>query len=487
MALIRPLVGLVLVSALVPGCSQSLFANPDDDGNGGRDGGNGGGDGGSVDPTDGGGEARPDASVPTSCPEPCLYDAVAEFDYLGSGGSGVWLYAEDLRDLLGTSYSDMQVQTRADGTRAYVGSSLNLPAIVHCPSHPSYPNCAGVEDKILFETGALGDNYPALVWSAPQGTRRRYRLSSDWRIPSGAPVDAPMTLRLVRNSQFDTVVEAQFSTSKDPGAFDIELDVQPGDGLRLIAIPGDSSSVPLALSFYVSEAQTPETCRMTTFFEGVGGGGSAQFAELCASSMFTDQAETGEACPAPNPTCPPTTRDLMATHVRGQARAFVEGAAVLFNGPPNPYMGDWTVQFWAYLASEGSWTIETVLADHDCEAEGGIRMTRYSFGADSEVNFDAYYADPEFDQCTNGPARLTTSVGNDRWHFFRLTRSTATGTMSVCVDGVHQGDKPVPGDADMSAPASMWLGRAVTYEPAYFRGSLADLRVFGEALPCSAR
>jgi hypothetical protein len=58
--------------------------------------------------------------------------------------------------------------------------------------------------------------------------------------------------------------------------------------------------------------------------------------------------------------------------------------------------------------------------------------------------------------------------------------------MSVCVDGEHRDTIEVPGDADISATEPLWLGRAVTYEPAYFRGKLAELRVSGQALPCSS-
>jgi hypothetical protein len=379
----------------------------------------------------------------------------------------------------------MYLETRSDGTMAYVGSGPGSPAIVHCPSYPGYSNCAGVEDEILFETTAPGGNQPALAWIVPQEARRRYRLSGDLRIPPNAPTDVPMTLLLVRNSRLDTVLEKQFLTSTEPTAFDVEVDLQPSDILRLIAFPGDAMPVPVALRFYVSEAASPGRCEMTTFFEEVSLG-TPELSNRCASSPFVDQAEAGMACPDPGPQCPPTTDSLPPNGVRGRARAFVEGASVQYQGPPNDYTGDWTVQFWAYLDSAGSWTTETLLADHDCATERGISVSRFSAGTDSALFLDAFYENPESDRCVTGPATIGTTVSNDEWHFIRLTRSTATETMSVCIDGTYRRNAPVPGNADMSATEPTWLGRAVTYSPAYFRGRLADLRVFGEALPCSA-
>jgi hypothetical protein len=495
MALIRALAGLVLASALVAGCSQSLFDNPDDDGDGppddpGLDGGVGRDDAGNVIPPDANPNLPPDAAVPTKCPAPCLFDAVAEFGYSDTGASGVWLYAEDKPSLFGTSYSEMSLVTKEDGTRAYVTGIQGPPAIVHCPSHPDYPNCAGVEDKILFETAEPGASQPALAWIVPpESPRRRYRLSGDWRVPSNAPTDVPMTLLLVRNSRFDAVVEKRFLTSTEPAAFDIELDLQPSDILRLIAMPGDATPVPVALSLYISATESPDVCLMTNLFETDGGGSAPlDFPDLCAESLFKDQSETGDACPIADPVCPPTASDFPPTGVRGRSRAFVEGASALYQGEPNRYVGDWTVQFWAYLDSAGSWTTEALLADLACDTQGGIRVARRHIADtdSSEVFFEAFHEDPGIDFCNAvGPTSMSTSVTDDQWHFFRITRSTATGRMSACVDGEYRTSALVPGDADMSATERMWLGRNVTYNPAYFRGKLAELRVFEQALPCS--
>jgi hypothetical protein len=371
MALIARFAGLILVSALVAGCSQSLFGIPGgDDGNGKPDarddepeppdGGVTLDDAGNVIRPDANPGVPPDAAVPTNCPEPCLFDAVAEFAYSADAISGAWLYAEDLPSPFGTGYSEMRLETRGDGTQAYVGN-LGSPAIVHCPSYPDYANCQDVKDKLLFETTEPGAHHPSLVWIAPQGTRTAYRLSGDWRVPSSAPTDTPMTLLLVRNSQFDSVLDERFFTRTVPAAFDFELDAQPGDIFRLIAIAGDASHAPLALSLYVSGIENGGICQMTTRFDDDPGGSAILFPNLCASSPFKDNSDESDACPNAAPLCPATTETLPPNGTPGNARTFVEGASMQYLGPPNSYRGDWTVQFWAYLDSDGSFTTETLL------------------------------------------------------------------------------------------------------------------------------
>jgi hypothetical protein len=96
MALTPRLAGLVLASALVASCDQSLFDFPGDDRDGG---GNGAADARARDdggvPLDDGGNVIPpdarttrDAAVPTDCPQPCVADAVAEFEATQGGATG---------------------------------------------------------------------------------------------------------------------------------------------------------------------------------------------------------------------------------------------------------------------------------------------------------------------------------------------------------------------------------------------------------------
>jgi hypothetical protein len=434
-------------------------------------------------PADGGG-IRPDAAVPNGCPEPCIDDAVAQFAYEQGGASGSWVYAEEAPGPLGNTYQEMVLGDQ-DGTLAWRGPAAAPATIVHCPSAPAYPGCAGVEDKLLLETSEPTVASPALVWIAPANGPGVYRLTGDWRVPPGAPENVPMTLLLVRNSQFDLVLDQRFATRTLPAAFDLEIDALAGDILRLIAIPDEP--VPVAVSFYVSGARESGRCQMAALFDREIVGETLAFANLCEPSRaFQDSSDISSSCAAPAPLCPPTTDILLENGIRGHARAFVEGASIRYEGPPTRYAGDWTVQFWAYLDSQGSWTTETLLADHDCATEGGVGVRRYHLGAGtSELFFDVTYPDPARDRCADGPETVTATVSEDAWHFFRLTRSTSTQTLALCIDGLPVDDTFVPGDVDMSATEPMWLGRNVTYNPAYFRGSLADLRVFERSLPCS--
>jgi hypothetical protein len=431
----------------------------------------------------GGGGDRPDAAAPTDCPMPCVGDAVAEFAYEQGGISGVWTYVAHEFGLFGATYDELSVADR-DGIRAWVGLDQGSPAIVHCPSSPDHASCEGVEDKLLLETTEPGVKDPALIWIVPENGPLTYRLSGDWRVPPNAIVDAPMTLLLMRNSGFEAVLDERFLTRELPTAFDFEVDVLPGDVLRLIAIAGDSARAPLAVSWYISEAQEPGRCQITTDFADYY---RDRFPNLCGGREFKDNSDRSDTCLDPeNAMCPATASAMPPPSFSGDARGFVAGASLEHLDDPNSYSGDFTVQFWAYLDGGAGAPEETVLADRDCATETGIGVYRHALegaGA-SEIRFDAYYPDPMFDQCVIGPASITSSVSDDEWHFYRLTRATATNTISVCIDGTHVGDTFVPGDADMGATAPMWLGRDVTYNPAVFRGRIVELRVLGRALPC---
>ena len=484
MALIPRLAAVALAGALIAACNQSLFGNP-------------GGDGGA--PVDAGaiidagdGVVRPDASVsppidaavPAGCAAPCVDDAVANYR------ASAWAYVEDEPAPFATAYTEMSLVDR-DGSEAWVGAGVTLqtalPAIVHCPTAPSYPGCAGVTDKLLLETTEPDVTHPALMWFPPAVTARTYRLTGDWRAPPDAPTGTPMTLLLARNSRFDSALDERFSTRALPAAFDLEIDVLAGDVLRLIALSGDASHVPLALSLYVSAARSPSACQMAPDFATTGDTVGVLFPNRCGSAAFQDSSDTGDSCDNGDPRCPRTTDAVPPPGVPGRARAFVEGASIKYRGLPNRYSGDFTVQFWAYLDSAGATTSETLLADQSCTAERGIAVHRTHLAgtSTSTLRFEVSYEDPTIDRCVDGPVAITAITGDDAWHFFRLTRSTYTEIMSLCIDGKHAGEVGVPRAADISATEPMWLGRNVNQEPARFRGRLADVRVLETALPCA--
>jgi hypothetical protein len=486
MALIPPRAAVTLAAMLIAACNQSLFGDPGDDSRapGPVDAGLiiDAGDG--VVRPDANVNPPPDAAVPAGCAALCVDDAVANYR------AGAWLYAEDKPSPFATAYTEMSLVDR-DGAEVWVGDGVTLqdalPAIVHCPTAPGYPGCAGVTDKLLLETTEPDVTHPALVWMPPAVEPHTYRLSGDWRVPPDARTGTPMTLLLARNSRFDSALDERFSTRALPAGFDFDIDVLPGDILRLIALSGDTSHVPLALSFYVSEARNPSACQMAPDFATLGDTVGLLFPNRCGSGAFQDSSDTGDSCDNGDPQCPRTTIAPPPTGVPGRARVFVEGASMKYLGPPNGYSGDFTVQFWAHLDSGGATTSETLLADHSCAAERGIGVHRSHLDGTntSALRFEVYYDDPTIDRCVDGPTAITAITTEDAWHFFRLTRSTYTETLSLCIDGAHVRDVDVPRAADISATEPMWLGRNVNQAPARFRGRLADVRVLETALPCA--
>lgn len=421
-----------------------------------------------------------DAGVLRACPEPCVADAVAQFAFQQGGTSEAWRYLEEHRGAFGTDSREMSLASR-DAALLWTGSGAQAPAIVHCPSSPADPGCEGVGDKLLLESGDAGNTYPALGWTVPENAAGRYRLAGDWRVAPSAPTGVAVTLLLVRNSRFDSVLEERFTTRSQPAAFDLEVDVLPGDVVRLIAIPDDALRVPLAVSFYVSEARSPGQCQMASNFAPAPD--SVVFPDLCGSASFQDGSDTDTTCENPDPLCPPTSDLPAPPGVPGRARHFETGASVGYLGAPNRYDGDFSVQFWGNLLFGGN-GLETVLGDADCA--GGLRLLRqHRVGTiSSDIRLDVFYPDPVSEGCPDGGGAITTRLIEEEWRFFRITRSTATGTVRLCIDGAFVGAALVPGDADMSATEPMWLGRDPP-SPAAFRGAIADLRVFDVALPCA--
>lgn len=482
MALIRDLAALLLAALLVAGCEQSLFGTPGDEDGGvapdARDvGGDGGVDGGDVTRPDGG-DGTDGGVPPDVCPDPCISDAVADFVYDEGAASSSWVYVQDVGGPLGTDYSEMRLATR-DGHQVYVGGAgeLSDPAIVSCAATPEYPGCAGVEDKLLLEIATAGNAAPALIWPVPtDDPARTYRVSGTWRVPPGAPTNLPMRLLLVRNSRFDTVLDESFLSSAEPRRFDLEVDVQPGDFLRLVVLAESPVRVPLAISFYVSGAQEPSQCQVTSFFEEDAAMAPLQFPNRCAETVFQDQSSDGAE----------TTSNPAPSGIPGFARGFVDGSEIVHAAPALDYSGDFTVQFWALLQAQGPDIPETLVSDHDCAAKRGIHVYRDRTDfASSVVTFDVYFDDPGID-CDTTPMSITPSVSSGAWHLFRITRSMERGVVSVCVDGAYAGEQAVPEDADISGNQPLRLGRDASAEAPHFLGAFADLRVFSVALPCPA-
>lgn len=470
----------VSLAALLAGCTQSLFANPGD-GSGTPDGGGNDRVDAGDDPRDGGpggrdgGNDEPDASPSLVCPGQCLADAVADFKDV----QGEWFYMTHNGDTLGFVFINMTFGD-LEGTNAWYGAFEPTPAILSCASSPDYPGCAGVGDKLLFE--ATATNSPTLSWAGNSQTRTIYRISGEWRVPPGAPRDKVVRLRVVRNGVLDVLHQDGISTEEAAGAFDFEIDAFPNDRIRLLAISDDiNTRVPLALSFFVSETPSPSACLIALDFppdDGV----ETLFENACDNGFAFAHSDSAQSCSNPNPSCPRTEHTNGPPGLLRHARKFVAGSSLVHDLDITDYSGDFTVQFWAYF-DDNATDIEMMLSDANCFAETGINVYRApATTGTSQIHFEAYYPDDMADRCLLGPASLTATVTNGAWHFFRLSRSVETQSMTVCVDGNYAGNTPLPA-VDMSADNPMRLGRDAL-SPAVFRGNLADVRVYKRALPC---
>jgi Concanavalin A-like lectin/glucanases superfamily len=479
MALTRPLAGVVLVSALVAGCSQSLFGNPDD---GRPDGGPGPGvpdgsvildDAGNVIRPDANPDLPPDAAVPGTCPARCLGDAVAEFAADQGGTSGAWGYFEELPDPLGIEHREI-AWGEVDGLQGWVSPSAPTLALASCPANRGAPQCVGIEDKLVFMTtsNAAGALHPSITWQVPYtGT---FRLSGAWRSPDGTPSEVAHVLLIARASRSDGLFYQRFLSSSSSAAFDFEVDLVQDELIRLSVFADSPSGEPVGLSFYISEGQGAGSCQMAPLFQGNEG----PFPDQCTTgSGFLDNVGSTFTC-ADTP-CPATVEAVTPLGSSG-ARQLVEGSSMQYQGPPNDYSGDWTVQFWAKLDGGGI-REQWLLSDFDCDNQGGVAVY-YDL---VDLYFELIHEDPEVDYCGGAPVKFLSipAPTADSWHFFRMVRDQDAGVVNVCMDGVRYGEIPVPPEARMPTFEPMHLGRSQG-RLAYLRGTLHDLRVLSQALPC---
>lgn len=458
MALIRCLVGATLVCALAAGCNQSLFdADP---GGGGDPGGDGDPDG---SPAGGdGGAGIPDASPGN--PDAGGDSAVGDF---AMDQDGPWRYVEiQPGPYIDDTPMHMPMTYGAwDQLQGWVGvdgDGAPRTTIAHCPSNPEHPQCQGLGQRLVLAS-ASRSHLPAVLWTAPRAGV--YRVRGDLRIPDGADEGVAGSLVIARNDHFDGHYYYPYNGSTAAQSFDVEIEVLQGDTILLTAIPRAVELVPLGVSLTITERDRAATCQMAALFEG------GTFPNRCGDGgMFTDGDTTQDADPPPPPEVP------------GSGRKLVEGAVIEYQGTPNDYGGDWTLQFWAYLApdsAQGTPRVQTVLSDLDCASTGGIEIRHDNESLTVELGYE-----DEILRCVASPLRVISDpLTLEEWHFFRIVRDTAGDTLSMCVDGKHQSQVTLPGDAPLTTVKPLEIGRDIS-TTGFFLGQLADLRMYGEALPC---
>lgn len=274
MMLFRYLAGAALVSALLAGCSQSLFGDVDGDGdgNGRADGGPGPGqpdaapgtpDGGPpvTGPEDGGngrdtGVVPPDAEPRDLCPSPCVGDAFDDFSNMQGGMNGLWRYVEVRSEPASAPYFDMSGTLLPGPALGWLGTGDQEPTIALCAASPDELPCFELKGRVALtsKSNALDAHEPALMWSAPAaGT---YELSGDWVVSSMAPETA-VELRIVKNVFEETLVADTATRPLAPLRFSSSIDLMQGDRLVLIFQTLTEDNVTAGVNFFITGPRSP--------------------------------------------------------------------------------------------------------------------------------------------------------------------------------------------------------------------------------------
>jgi hypothetical protein len=265
--LLRHRAQAVLVSALLAGCSQSLFdGSPGGNGNGHGDAAPGEPDarvplpdGSVMPPMDGGdpieldgGGGQPDAAPPRAvCPEPCAGDAFGDFKNVQGGLNGEWHYVEVQPEKPDSPYVDMVTTILPGPALGWIGSGAVEPSIGFCNSPTDGGPCQEMAKVLaLASPGNAADaHYPGLMWIVPEDGR--YALSGTWRVSSAAPA-APTTMKFTRNSHSEVLHEDGPMLTTAPYEFNYEIDVVKDDRVVLTATATTSEGVTVGVDLFIT-------------------------------------------------------------------------------------------------------------------------------------------------------------------------------------------------------------------------------------------
>lgn len=416
-------------------------------------------------PVDGG---PVDGGDPDTCTDPCLGDAVLDFDTTQGAGSLAWSYLRDERDPEGLDYSPLTAGTLYDAPAWTDGTPP--PAIVNCTGVTT-AQCSVAPDALLFEANQPGDGSdPVLTFVAPSdGT---YAVVADV-----TSVDGMAELMVSRMSRHDVVNTASFS---GPGSLTAAVDLLAGERsvIRVSPVSSAGGDVSLAARVRVSRAAASPLadCQLALTFEDGG---------LEAGCEAPDFAETGAT---------PTMIEPGPSDVHGGSRLFPETAALRAADHRNDYSEDFTLQLWARVDSleAGDPFIYSDLVAVDSATASGINLVvRRDAGGDHM--FEVQYAFPfREDIPSDGSVTCDTACRGSilvdmpplgEWHFFRIVRDKDSEEFRVCIDGQQVGSGWLASDVELPSPGSPKLGTTGVGAPR-FEGAIDDLRVFSSVLPC---
>lgn len=445
------------------------------DGGGAEDGASGG-DGG----TENDGGAPGDGGGARSCTDPCLADAVLDFDGTSQGAGALgWRYLSDFRAEDGLAYGElapgdyMGVASWTDGTPPV--------ALVPCVGSAGSGPCAGITDRILMLADAPGDGGdPVLsVTATDAGT---------WTVEvRHVESIGPVEMLVSRNGRAD-LVAGPLAVSASEETVSVPVDVLPGDRLFVTARPaaGAPGPVSAAVNVRVSRqlgAPPLEDCLFAARFAA-----EAPWEDECGGYALSNESVRGAE---------PTTETTAPAAWLGSARDFQHDALLRVLGARFDYSGDFTVQLWARVDRITHYDTTPYLdwSAADPATTGGITLQLNPGTPDDIVSAEYLFrhatglSDPSLEcgagagYCSGTIAAPLPPVGE--WHFYRVVRDTAADVVRFCIDGRQVGTGVLPGDVDISNPRSPVLGTldTISSDPT-FDGAVDDVRIFRRALPC---
>ncbi|HWU86499.1 MAG TPA: LamG-like jellyroll fold domain-containing protein [Kofleriaceae bacterium] len=442
MVLTRALVAMLLVA----GCSESLF-----DAHGGRrgDGGPGGDDGG----------VDADIPVPTTCPDPCIADAAADYNGVQGGKNGVWHYFDDHRN---RAWMRM-TETAGEMT------GLENDRIASCTDHPTTTACQGLPGAILVSSGGVAASDPAIEYQSPAA--QVIQLSFHAYVPSDGQVQK---VRLYRNSREDVL----FTRTAMPGStvsHTMFVDALADDRFLIALEPMQTAVGQVALHFFVNGpiAAFPSACKLALAFESASGD---KVNNLCSDSIMSPtlsflRYNNGAPLSAP-----------VSLNVTGPFSELGQAADIALDryfqaSDLNPRPGAVTVQLWVRHDALGA-AKAYVFSNLDKDVGGGLAVALFDMsGPKIEVTSARKVGQADVSNLAAYPFPL------GGWHFIRVVGSN--DKVTVCLDGGRATDFDYP-TADLVSTFPVHLGKNVTWEPAgaFFKGGIDDVRVLSTALPC---
>jgi len=278
-------------------------------------------------------------------------------------------------------------------------------------------------------------------------------------------------LLISRAGRHDAIALQTIRTSESEIGISGTVPALEGDEIML-SISSEDGVPPIGVRLFFTRVDSgsqmfPGSCQLALRFEGDA------LDEECQSAAIMDLNDgIGPAGM--------TTSGAGPSGRLGMARVFGEAQYMQLGSSPMNYSGDFTVQFWAKLAEPQPSFNACPFADWSdigSTTHGGQSIFRDSdSGATDFCFYTRDLADP---MCVSG--ETPTDAG---WHFWRIVRSTGDGTYRICIDGAQLIQTPVEASANMTGDEPPRLGRNIVFEPAYFGGSLDEVRIFREALPC---